>query len=365
MENDGKMLAKNIRKEVQLIDTTITTLNRQKCTFLNADSLEKVDNLEDVSLTEKELQEVLAELDNATVSEEAIEEGMEDVDAEVATPRKMFRPYTREKVSDVSNVRKAPFRWICSLKSYFRDPDDPGKIVSFDQGTGVLISLNHVLTSAHVVYAEIPGSKGSIRKQRALRTEVFPGRDGSNTFPFGKVNSHSIKYPRIFESDLDARWDYALIKLKTKIGLKKFKSLNNQVLGYWGSSKYGQNTQIKALSTSYLKTQILNVSGYPNGKRNKQYIAFDKVKNAPPTIKGKPVGQLITYMVDTSDGQSGSPVWKYIKSTGKRYLVAVHRGGCHSNIDGCNDKWGKPTSNMGVLMTATVIKQLRTWIKTM
>ncbi len=284
-------------------------------------------------------------------------------ESEMPDEQEVFNPDTRKQVTQISNIHNVPFRWICSITFYFRDPDDFGRVIEFEGGSGLLISSCHVLTSAHQIYAEISGSKGSKQKQRALRAIVYPGRDGSS-FTFGQAESSNFAYPSSFTAGLDARWDFGLIKLKQKIGLQTFNSLNNQPLGYWGSKNWGKNTYVKALSTNYLKSQIVNISGYPKSKNNKQYLAYDRVKASPPTINGKPVNELITYLVDTSEGQSGSPVWKYIKKTGKRYLVAIHRGGCHANLDGCL-KSGKVSSNMGVLISQSVINQIQSWIKTM
>lgn len=293
-------------------------------------------------------------------------EGVKDeIPSEVATERRVIGAGdSRKKVRQVGNIKKVPFRWICTFKVTFRDPDDTAKHREFEGGTGVLISPNHILTAAHVVYADIPGSRGTIKRQKALRIRAYIGRDGGTSSAIEISDSQSIAFLPAFKRDMDVRCDFAVIKLKEKVGLRKSKKLNGQVLGYWGSPKWGQNTHIKALTTDYLKTQIVNVGGYPKGKNGMQYLAYDKVKSAPPTAKGTPIKELITYLVDTGDGQSGAPVWKYIKSSGKRYLVAVHHGSCVASLDGCI-KSGKVTSNLGVLITPAILKQIQSWKKTM
>lgn len=268
---------------------------------------------------------------------------------------------TRQQV----DTTRAPFRWICSLKVRFRDPDsfDP---VDFDAGSGLLIGSRHVLTAAHNVYAQITGSKGTKDKRKALLVWAYPGRNGDDDFPFGKAESESIAYLKKFEDNLDVRWDYALIKLKTAIGDQKFKSLGDQTLGYWSSTTRAVGTLIQPLSHDFLKGKIVNVGGYPKSKDHTQWVAFDAVKDVPPAIKGTAINELITYLTDTSEGQSGAPVWLFFPNNGKRYLVAVHGGTCHDLIDGCKPTAkSRPTSNMGVLMTREVVDQINAWKQSM
>lgn len=268
---------------------------------------------------------------------------------------------TRQQV----DTTRAPFRWICSLKVRFRDPDT-FDAVDFDAGTGLLVGPRHVLTAAHNVFAEITGSKGTKDKRKALLVWAYPGRNGDNDFPFGKAESESIAYLPKFEGNLDVRWDYALIKLKTAIGDQTFKSLGNQALGYWGSATRAVGTLIQPLSQAFLTGKIVNVSGYPKSQNHTQWVAFDSVRDVPPTIKGQRVNELITYLTDTSEGQSGAPVWVFFPSTGKRYLVAVHGGRCHDALDGCKpSRSARPTSNMGVVMTKDVVDQINAWKQSM
>jgi V8-like Glu-specific endopeptidase len=108
----------------------------------------------------------------------------------------------------------------------------------------------------------------------------------------------------------------------------------------------------------------VNVGGYPNGKNHGQYVGFDVVNNSSPTVKGTKIDPLITYLADTSVGQSGAPLWRYLQDSGKRFLVAVHNGGCHDVLDDCRPAGGgKQTSNMGVLITSDVLKQIEQWKK--
>lgn len=268
---------------------------------------------------------------------------------------------TRQQV----DTARAPFRWICSLKVRFRDPDT-FDAVDFDAGTGLLVGPRHVLTAAHNVFAEITGSKGTKDKRKALLVWAYPGRNGDDDFPFGKAESESIVYLSKFENNLDVRWDFALIKLKTAIGDQTFKSLDNQALGYWGSATRAVGTLIQPLSQAFMTGKIVNVGGYPKSKDHTQWVAFDAVKDVPPTIKGQHVNELITYLTDTSEGQSGAPVWLFFPNTGKRYLVAVHGGRCHDALDGCkSSRSARPTSNMGVVMTKDVVDQINAWKQSM
>ena len=187
---------------------------------------------------------------------------------------------TRTKV----NGFYVPFRWICSLKTRFRDPDSQSQVVDFDQGSGLLIGPNCVLTAAHNIYADITGSRGTVQRQEALFTKVYPGRRDGNDFPFGNAESEKFFYLQNFKPNLDVRFDYALIKLKSSIGNKKFKALQGNPLGWWGSSSWGAGTQIRALSRTYLQNLIVNVAGYPKDKNHEPYNAWDTIHNSYPTV---------------------------------------------------------------------------------
>jgi V8-like Glu-specific endopeptidase len=268
---------------------------------------------------------------------------------------------TRQKVDGT----KVPFRWVCSLKTRFRDPDS-SEAVDFDAGSGLLIGSQYVLTCAHNLYNNITGSRGTVAKRKAVLVMVYPGRNVDNDFPLGGAESAAFMYLPEFEKDLDTRIDYALIKLKTPIGDKKFDILNKKPLGFWGSKDLGAGTTTIPLSRSYLQDKIVNVGGYPNGKNHAQYVGYDVVNNSTPTARRVKIDELITYLADTSVGQSGAPVWRYLQESGKRCLVAVHNGACHDVLDGCKTSSStKPTSNMGVLITTTVLDQLEKWKKAM
>ena len=212
------------------------------------------------------------------------------------------------------------------MKVRFRDPDT-FDAVDFDAGSGLLVSPRHVLTAAHNVYAQITGSKGTKDKRKALLVWAYPGRNGDNKFPFGKAESESIAYLSKFESNLDVRWDYALIKLKTAIGDQTFSSLDNQALGYWGSASRATGTLIQPLSRDRSSRARSSTSAaIPRVKDHTQWVAFDAVRDVPPTIKGQRVNELITYLTDTSEGQSGAPVWLFFPNSGQALPCRRARG---------------------------------------
>jgi V8-like Glu-specific endopeptidase len=133
-------------------------------------------------------------------------------------------------------------------------------------------------------------------------------------------------------------------------------------LGWWGSTSAGAGTEIRALSRTYLQNLIVNVGGYPKDKNHIPQCAYDVINNSSPTVNGTSIPELITYLVDTKDGQSGSPVWRYWKDSGKRCMVAVHHGSCIDVMDGCKTSTGgRPTSNTGVLITTDVLNQINAW----
>jgi V8-like Glu-specific endopeptidase len=272
--------------------------------------------------------------------------------------------HTPDQRTRITDTTALPFRWVCSLKVYFRDPDDAKRVLEFDQGSGLLVGPSHVLTAAHVIYAAVGRPGRPNPKQEALRIDVFPGRTGDTTFPFGKARSESFAYPAAFTANMDRRSDYAMIKLKEDIGLRKFRSLSHQPVGYWGSD---DKHKIVAVDRALLRGKIVNVAGYPDGKSHQLYTAYDTVNQVSPTMSGKDVPELLSHTVDTSNGQSGAPVWRHDPATGVRYLVAVHLGGCRLDtvsLDGCLVN-GKQTSNMGRLLTQKAVDQITLWKDTM
>jgi glutamyl endopeptidase len=258
----------------------------------------------------------------------------------------------------------------------FAHPDNPNLEVTVSAGTGTLISDRHVLTVAHNVYAEIRTPTRSAW-QKAKRVTAFPARD-KDFVPFGGIVSRKLDYPDAWRDQHDDRYDFALITLDEAIGQKKFKPINNERLGWWGSKDWGEKTIIKPLSKSQIDGQIVNLSGYPKIEpkagvdisagvpwRPQQWWAYDRVHQSSPTIKAgaETVTSFFSHLVDATVGQSGSPLWILDSKTGERNLVGLHKGGCLAQ-DGCRPAGSTgPAFNLAIHITQNLLDHVQVWMR--
>jgi V8-like Glu-specific endopeptidase len=151
------------------------------------------------------------------------------------------------------------------------------------------------MTAGHCVY-------NHEQKAWATQIEVSPGTDARSR-PYGSQKSADLRSVDKWVNDQDNKYDLgAIILPNDKFGKE---------LGYFG---------FQALSTKSLKATELNTAGYPGDKpRGTLWFMAGPVSKVDCAV--------ISYMIDTYGGQSGSPVWTKIDD--KRVAVGIHvRGGC-------------------------------------
>lgn len=225
----------------------------------------------------------------------------------------------------VANTFAVPFRWIAKI-SVRKD----GK---YDQGgTGVLISDRHVLTAAHVVY-------DVVQNPAHYDLSVTIALDGSNdlgTYSSFKKPDIPTKYD---PATLD--YDYAIITLSHPIAGKRFAQLRGNKLCFWGSSECGAGTTAIPVDPGELVLQTAYTAGYPRNKGGNQIWSFSGLLASVPEQS-----PLMVYTGETTEGQSGSPIW--ILQVGKYNMVGivVARG----NV------------NKIVRMTWDVVEQVNDWM---
>lgn len=237
------------------------------------------------------------------------------------------------------NTILLPFRWICSLQLYTRNPDYPqgDKWLRRGNATGVLIGPSCVLTSAHILQVPVGGKQRSVE-----RMVITPGKNGHDA-PFGRTEAKSGDWrtPKAWDSSKEPRmWDFAVIRLNEAFGAKTFKG---EKFGWWGSAEHGRGTSMKPIAADWLKNRLVRSAGYPGnrcGKRvlrstrqisqcanrwpelwaSTQWYARGRVRK----VNAEYSRGLLRHTIDATKGQSGSPIWYYYK--GRRWLVGLHVG---------------------------------------
>ncbi len=202
----------------------------------------------------------------------------------------------RDERVRVNNTTLTPFRSICRLEVTFPN----NKVYT---GTAAFVGRRVLLSNAHVVYSKADGGW-------AKRIRVAPGRDGASE-PYGAQFAIDARVPTEWikkqgNRDFDISW----IILPDA-------TLYNRVGYFFG---YETNTDAR------LKTMELNLSGYHGDKNGQQWRAFgggnQKVSKSQ-----------FRHSLDTSKGASGSPVWRFESSTGRRFLVAAHCAGLENQYN--------------------------------
>lgn len=209
----------------------------------------------------------------------------------------------------VTNTAAKPWNGICQLSITSRT----GRQYI---GTGWLIAPRCVITAGHCVY--LHGAGGW-----AKSIEVSAGRNGP-AFPYGRITSTTFRAITQWTRDQNRSYDYGCIILP-------------EAPRGTGAAPFCFN--FAARSDAELRSQTLNLSGYPGDKGGiTQWFHARQAKGVSAFT--------IEYDIDTAGGQSGSPVWQY--SGGVRTAVGIHTN-------------GSPLGNSATRITPAVAAMLRSW----
>lgn len=184
----------------------------------------------------------------------------------------------------VTNTTQKPYSSICRLQINF-----PGSSVP-QLGTGFMITGDMVATAAHCLYDESLGGY-------ATSITVYPGENGT-TNPYGSSNSKTLNIPESYKSVKSTKYDYGIIKLNSSI--KDCGHLNCAI----GVNRF--------FNGSYK----LYTAGYPIEGSHRMYTEQGNIISNTT--------DLVYYDLDTTGGQSGSPIMIY---NGNQYIVVgIHHG---------------------------------------
>lgn len=260
----------------------------------------------------------------------------------------------------VANPLAVPFRWICSIavaRRITRASGGTSRTGLAPAGSGVLISSRHVLTAAHLLHGVKRDSSGGVAERHEAQTvRVKFGRSGNDALV--EVEANRWDWPRQWKPESgSSAYDFALITLKNPVGEQAFKALGNQALSHWGGAPDTSLDPLpSALASRLLRARVFT-AGYPDSSKGVMACAagvlstgsaaHDRLRRTPALIEQwARNGTLFSMTADTTEGQSGSPVW--VVDQGRRFIVgiAVTAGDTFNQVRGidafvlrCLDGW--------------------------
>ncbi len=214
----------------------------------------------------------------------------------------------------VSAPDKYPYSAICYIEANFSDG-------TYGKGTAFMIDKDTLLTAGHCIYDAKHGGF-------ATGVVVIPGKFGDEQ-PFGFAISKSLATTVGYQETGDKIYDWGVIDVRTPIG---------DNTGWIGVRAYHE--------PSALMYKDVNIVGYPS----KEYI-FPLWQHE---MSGKIYGAtdpLIAYYIDTTNGQSGSPVYEIDSNNGNPYAIGIHTGG-----------WDDGSFNRGTRVTNKMLDSLRPYV---
>ena len=295
------------------------------------------------------------------------------------------------------NTLIEPNRWICRIAPNFECTkvtqnsrnggltssacENVRSLVRSIGGTGTLISPRHVLTAGHVLSQNSPKQPEIFL--RAVTVRVFPAYNGI----FGLFGRRAVKspygehpgkedtpyrllgcYEKTFKGivhGFDEYCDLALIELDTPVEFlapsfrRRVKGKSQLVelppLGYWGQTPEYQIHSPNNVPPS--GTEISTI-GYPTKiphhattpkRKDLQWKATGKLNHEVISLGG--FGrQYYVHNADTTDGQSGSPVWIERSINGKAVKIMI----------GIVVRAGV-TENHALAFTSSVLQEIQSW----
>lgn len=196
----------------------------------------------------------------------------------------------------VGNTQTYPWYNIAYISNHY--PNDQ----SF-RGTGFLAGPYALLTNAHNVYND---TRGGFVDAFTLYPGQYQTSPGGTVFrPFGSRSAVRVVTNTNYTATGETQYDYAAANFSTPVA---------------GISTYMPLVFDQTLAPG----NGINLAGYPasvQGESNSRAMwhGFGEVRQV--------VGRVLEHYVDTSGGNSGSPIWLFNSGTGERRVVAIHAFG--------------------------------------
>lgn len=232
----------------------------------------------------------------------------------------------------IPDTSLTPWRCICHLEITYNSGQ-----VGF--GTGWFAGERAVITAGHCLYAR-PTPTQPARRARQVR--VIPGRNGS-VAPYGYVVADKFEWHPKWESEKQdedaAPYDYGVIYVDHEVNGAPF----GERIGYFGLRSYDQDEE------KLLDMAIVNNAGYPHEATKPYGTLWFNAGRVHIQDTAHRDDRFLEYMIDTTGGDSGSPVFLLDSTANQRYVVAIHTTGNFVN--------------RGVRITADVYDRILAWTK--
>jgi len=219
---------------------------------------------------------------------------------------------------EIQSARAYPYSAICSLVSVFA-----GQRAFL--GTGFLAGPRLVLTAGHNVY------KHEFGPPFAKVVYVYPGLKGDRRqTPFPWAAAERLLTVEAWTADANRDFDFGAIILPTPLGTDA---------GWLSVSQFTEGT---------LQSMTVTVSGYPQNEPG-------ATVQGRGTTQWRDASRLIVesnrllHTADTTEGQSGSPVFGYFPDKPDKYqAIGIHN-------------WGYTAFNAATRINAAVFAQIFRW----
>lgn len=208
-----------------------------------------------------------------------------EFELEIGSTNSVIKPDGRKKVDD---TEKLPYSAICYIEIVW-----PNKKTSV--GTAWMIYSDVAITAGHCVYSSENGGW-------AEKIKLWPGKDGYGLWnnPYGTTEMTYMHTSTEWTDSGNEEYDWAVLELEDNIGDK------TGWLGFGWTSADMSGTEV-------------TISGYPKDYQYYQYKMSDEITRCT-------TNKLYYNVIDTSGGQSGSPIY-----TSSYVSYGIHCYGLNAN----------------------------------